>query len=108
MERAESRRPIRTRPGRPRVAVTAVAIVESEVRSSSAVAFSIPRSSRVQSSGRSRRWWPNYEDRAVTSPLPPLVDGGLVGVRVFDAVAGFGLLQPLLEDGGIEEVWING
>lgn len=28
--------------------------------------------------------------------------------RILDAVAGFGVLQPLLDDDSIEEVWING
>ena len=40
-------------------------------------------------------------------PLPPI--GPLEAARrfVFDAVAGFGVLQPLLDDPTIEEVWIN-
>ena len=49
----------------------------------------------------------DYADRSVTSSLPPLVDARSVGRSVFDAVAGFGPLQPLLDDVTIEEVWIN-
>lgn len=49
----------------------------------------------------------DYDERALMGPLPPL--GPLESARrfVFDAVAGFGALQPLLDDPGIEEVWIN-
>ncbi|MET3933368.1 ATPase, T2SS/T4P/T4SS family [Arthrobacter sp. OAP107] len=49
----------------------------------------------------------DYDERALLGPLPPL--GPLESARrfVFDAVAGFGALQPLLDDPGIEEIWIN-
>ncbi|MDQ1059357.1 pilus assembly protein CpaF [Arthrobacter globiformis] len=49
----------------------------------------------------------DYDERALMGPLPPL--GPLESARrfVFDAVAGFGVLQPLLDDPGIEEIWIN-
>jgi pilus assembly protein CpaF len=49
----------------------------------------------------------DYDERALMGPLPPL--GPLESARryVFDAVAGFGALQPLLDDPGIEEIWIN-
>ncbi|MFE4835621.1 CpaF family protein [Arthrobacter sp. NPDC056691] len=49
----------------------------------------------------------DYDERALMGPLPPL--GPLESARrfVFDAVAGFGTLQPLLDDPGIEEIWIN-
>lgn len=49
----------------------------------------------------------DYDDRALLGPLPPL--GHLESARkyVFDAVAGFGALQPLLDDPTIEEVWLN-
>jgi pilus assembly protein CpaF len=48
-----------------------------------------------------------YLNRATTSPLPPLGDAALVARAVHDAVAGFGALQPLLDDPAIEEIWIN-
>jgi len=48
-----------------------------------------------------------YLDRAVTSSLPPLGDPGQLARAVFDAVAGFGPLQPFLDDRTIEEIWIN-
>lgn len=39
--------------------------------------------------------------------LPPPEDPGAVRRAVRDAVAGFGPLQPLLDDPAIEEIWIN-
>ncbi|MDD1477064.1 CpaF family protein [Arthrobacter sp. H16F315] len=49
----------------------------------------------------------DYDERALLAPLPPI--GPLESARrfVFDAVAGFGALQPLLDDPAIEEVWLN-
>ncbi|MCX6500034.1 MAG: ATPase, T2SS/T4P/T4SS family [Arthrobacter sp.] len=49
----------------------------------------------------------DYDERALLAPLPPI--GSLDTARrfVFDAVAGFGALQPLLDDPAIEEVWLN-
>jgi pilus assembly protein CpaF len=48
-----------------------------------------------------------YLDRAVTSSLPPLGDATAAARSVLDAVAGFGPLQPLLDDDSVEELWIN-
>jgi pilus assembly protein CpaF len=48
-----------------------------------------------------------YLDRAVNSALPPLGDPQLASRAVLDVVAGFGPLQPLLDDRSIEEIWIN-
>lgn len=49
----------------------------------------------------------DYDERALLAPLPPI--GPLEQARrfVFDAVAGFGALQPLLDDPAIEEIWLN-
>lgn len=49
----------------------------------------------------------DYDERALLGPLPPL--GQLEAARryVYDAVAGFGPLQPFLDDPSIEEIWIN-
>lgn len=49
----------------------------------------------------------DYDERALLAPLPPI--GSLETARrfVFDAVAGFGPLQPLLDDTAIEEIWLN-
>ncbi|MCA4132241.1 CpaF family protein [Arthrobacter sp. M4] len=49
----------------------------------------------------------DYDERALLGPLPPL--GSLDSARkhIFDAVAGYGPLQPLLDDPLVEEIWIN-
>ena len=49
----------------------------------------------------------DYRDRAITAPLPPLHDAAATTRAVLDAVAGFGPLQPLLDDPAVEEIWIN-
>ena len=49
----------------------------------------------------------DYRDRSITSPLPPLSDVAAATRTVLDAVAGFGPLQPLLDDPTVEEIWIN-
>jgi pilus assembly protein CpaF len=48
-----------------------------------------------------------YQDRASTSTLPPLHDPDAASRAAVDAIAGFGPLQPFLDDPGIEEIWIN-
>lgn len=49
----------------------------------------------------------DYDDRALSSSLPLLGDRRQVSRAVLDAVAGFGPLQPWLDDPEVEEVWIN-
>jgi pilus assembly protein CpaF len=49
----------------------------------------------------------DYDDRSLTSSLPPLADGPSAARAVYDAVAGFGPLQRHLDDPSVEEVWIN-
>jgi pilus assembly protein CpaF len=49
----------------------------------------------------------DYLDRATTSQLPPLADRPAVSRAILDAIAGFGPLQPYLDDPAIEEIWIN-
>ena len=49
----------------------------------------------------------DYDDRALTSSLAPLPDTQTAARTVFDAVAGFGPLQPHLDDPEVEEIWIN-
>jgi pilus assembly protein CpaF len=39
--------------------------------------------------------------------LPELADPSDTSKRVFDAVAGFGPLQPYLDDESVEELWVN-
>jgi len=49
----------------------------------------------------------DYLDRSASSPLPRPDDPKAVSRAVLDAVAGFGPLQPLLDDREVEEIWIN-
>src|SRR3954466_13246640 len=49
----------------------------------------------------------DYQDRATTSALPPLGDTGDTARALLDSIAGFGPLQPFLDDPSIEEIWIN-
>jgi pilus assembly protein CpaF len=49
----------------------------------------------------------DYDERSLSGTLPQLADRGLAARQVFDAVAGFGPLQPLLDDLDVEEIWIN-
>jgi pilus assembly protein CpaF len=48
-----------------------------------------------------------YDERALTSSLPPLPDPLTAARSVYDAVAGFGPLQRHLDDRTVEEIWIN-
>ena len=47
-----------------------------------------------------------YDDRSLTSSLPPLTDSRQAAKAVYDAVAGYGPLQRYLDDPQVE-VWIN-
>ncbi len=49
----------------------------------------------------------DYDERALTSSLPPLSDSRSAARAVYDAVAGFGPLQRYLDDLTVEEIWIN-
>jgi pilus assembly protein CpaF len=49
----------------------------------------------------------DYDERALLGVVPPLVHAEAVRKSVFDAVAGFGALQPYLDDSAVEEIWIN-
>jgi pilus assembly protein CpaF len=49
----------------------------------------------------------DYDERTLTGAMPALADRGTAARSVYDAVAGFGPLQPYLDDPEIEEIWIN-
>ena len=49
----------------------------------------------------------DYDERSISGALPPLPDTRSAARTVFDAVAGFGPLQPYLDDPLVEEIWIN-
>ena len=44
-----------------------------------------------------------YDERTLTSALPPLADARQAARSVYDAVAGFGPLQRHLDDPSVEE-----
>jgi pilus assembly protein CpaF len=48
-----------------------------------------------------------YDVRSLSTALPPLGDAGATARTVYDAVAGYGPLQPYLDDPAVEEIWIN-
>src|SRR3712207_5309469 len=50
----------------------------------------------------------DYQRRTHSSRLPRLEDPGAVRKVVVDRVAGFGPLQPFIDDPEVEEIWING
>jgi pilus assembly protein CpaF len=49
----------------------------------------------------------DYEERALTSNMSPVVDRTGTARQVFDQVAGLGPLQRHLDDPTVEEIWIN-
>ena len=49
----------------------------------------------------------DYDERTLTSSLPPLTDPVTTARTVYDAVAGYGPLQRFLDDPRVEEIWIN-
>jgi pilus assembly protein CpaF len=87
--------------------VTARAIVEDEVRELVRRRGIDPVAEPVVVTRLIDEVVSDYLDRAVTSQLPPLGDTAPVARAVLDAVAGFGPLQPFLDDPTIEEIWIN-
>lgn len=48
-----------------------------------------------------------YDDRALVGGLVPLGDRQEAQRILLESVAGFGQLQPYLDDPGVEEIWIN-
>jgi pilus assembly protein CpaF len=49
-----------------------------------------------------------FERRAVTTNRPLLLDADSIRRRLFDAVFGLGILQPLMDDPRVEEIIVNG
>jgi pilus assembly protein CpaF len=49
----------------------------------------------------------DYDERTLTGAMPALADRGTAARSVYDAVAGFGPLQPYLDDPEVEEIWVN-
>jgi pilus assembly protein CpaF len=49
----------------------------------------------------------DYDERSLTSSLPPVADQAKAARFLYDAIAGLGPLQRYLDDPTVEEVWIN-
>ena len=49
----------------------------------------------------------SYTERALGGSAPLLADEAVAAREVVASLTGFGALQPLLDDPGIEEIWIN-
>jgi pilus assembly protein CpaF len=49
-----------------------------------------------------------YSERALGGSMPMLADEGAATRQIVASIAGFGALQPFLDDPEIEEIWING
>ncbi len=49
----------------------------------------------------------DYDERTLTSAMPPVSDPTRAARDVYDSVAGFGPLQRWLDDPTVEEIWIN-
>src|SRR5699024_7587633 len=49
----------------------------------------------------------DYDARSMHAALPMLDDVVTTQQAIFDPVAGFGPLQPLLDDPEVEEIWSN-
>ncbi|WP_375491027.1 hypothetical protein [uncultured Jatrophihabitans sp.] len=45
----------------------------------------------------------DYRDRSITATLPAMGDAAAASRAVLDAVAGFGPLQPYLDDPGVDD-----
>jgi len=49
----------------------------------------------------------DYDERTLSSAMPPVADAATAARDVYDSVAGFGPLQRWLDDPTVEEIWIN-
>src|SRR5688572_5768009 len=49
----------------------------------------------------------DYDDRVLVGGLVPLADRGEAERLLRESVAGFGPLQPYLDDPTVEEIWVN-
>lgn len=49
----------------------------------------------------------DYDDRSLVGGLVPLADRKETHRALLESVAGFGPLQPYLDDPSVEEIWIN-
>jgi len=88
-------------------AMSAVEIIDSEVRELIRRRGLDPWRDPGQIGGLVDEVVADYEDRALSSTLPPVGDPRTAARSVLDQVAGLGPLQAYLDDPEIEEIWIN-
>lgn len=89
------------------VAVDALAIVESEVRELIRREGIDPLVERPKVLRLVEAAISDYDQRSLLGVVPTLGSVEQAQKRVYDAVAGYGSIQPLLDDPEIEELWIN-
>ncbi|MFL6077642.1 MAG: CpaF family protein [Mycobacteriales bacterium] len=87
--------------------MTAVDVIDSEVRERVRRRGLDPARDPAAVRGLVDEVLAEYEDRALSADLPPVGDRRQLARIVFDAVAGYGPLQPFLDDPAVEEIWIN-
>lgn len=88
--------------------VDALAMVESEVREQIRDRGLDPAADRSSVSDLVETAVGEYDKRSLLTTLPLLGPFDRAVKHVMDAVAGFGELQPLLDDATVEEIWVNG
>ena len=88
--------------------MSAVDTVESEVRELVRRRGLDPVSDRAAGRRLVDEVVTDYDERALTSTLPPLSDAPSAARSVYDAGAGYGPLQRHLDDPEIEEIWDHG
>lgn len=86
----------------------ALALVESEVREQIRERGLDPAADRSSVSDLVETAVGEYDKRSLLTTLPLLGPIDRAVKHVMDAVAGFGELQPLLDDPAVEEIWVNG
>jgi pilus assembly protein CpaF len=87
--------------------MTAVDTVESEVRELVRRRGLDPVQDRAAVRRLVEEVVSDYDDRALSSSLPPLPDAQTATRAVYDAVAGFGPLQRHLDDPTVEEICVE-
>src|SRR3954467_2880148 len=94
-------------PQAPRTQMDAVAAIEDEVRELVRRRGLDPSADVAAVRRLVEEVVADYDDRALTSVLAPVADPSATVRKVVDSVAGFGALQPFLDDPTIEEIWVN-
>ncbi|NLS11208.1 CpaF family protein [Nesterenkonia sp. MY13] len=85
----------------------ALALVEDEVRETIRVRGIDPADDPGSTKELIEAAVADYDRRSMVSALPLLGDPGPATTKIFHSVAGYGELQPLLEDKTVEEIWWN-